>query len=197
MREVLQKYIPKTAIDLVIELLDQYPCTLKIVRNRKTKHGDFRRLPNGKEIITINKDMNQYRFLLTLIHELAHLVTYKKYNRVKPHGLEWKQCFQHLMLPFLRPEIYPTDLLSLLANYFKNPKASTDSDIKLSLALKQYDNHNGKSFIFELPVAQKFIYNKRIFVKGEKRRTRFGCIEIKSGKTYLFHQNAEVELIEN
>ena len=193
--KALQKYIPEAAVDQVVDLLNEYPCTLKIVKNRKTKHGDFRRLPNGKQVITINNDINEYRFLLTLIHELAHLVTYKKYIRVKPHGVEWKRCFQYLMLPFLRPEIYPDSLLPLLANYLKNPKASTDTDIKLSLALKQYDERNGKSFIFELPLEQKFMYNKRIFVKGEKRRTRFGCTEINSGKIYLFHQNAEVELV--
>lgn len=195
MREILQKYVPQASVDLVVVLLEKYPCTIKIVNNRRTKHGDFRRLPNGKQQITINNDLNQYRFLLTLVHEVAHLVTFQKHKRVKPHGIEWKRTFQHLMLPFLRPEIYPHNLLPFLANYFKNPKASTDSDVKLSLALKSYDKPNGKSYIFEVPLQSKFVYNKRVFVRGAKRRTRYGCTELKSGKTYLFHQNAEVDLI--
>ena len=82
----------------------------------------------------------------------------------------------------------------VLANYLKNPKAATDSDVKLSLVLKQFDERNGKNFIFEIPLESRFVYNKRIFVKGAKRRTRFGCVEVNSGKTYLFHQNAEVEI---
>lgn len=195
MKQSLSKYLPEVAIDPVIDLLDQYPCKLKIVNNRRTKHGDFRRLPTGKYQITINNDLNQYRFLLTLIHELAHLVTFQKYGRIKPHGIEWKRSFQHLMLPFVNPEIYPLEILPLLANYLINPKASTETDVKLSFALKQFDAPNEKNFIFEIPLESKFIYNKRIFVKGQKRRTRFGCKEISTGKTYLFHQNAEVDII--
>ncbi len=197
MKQNLSKYLGDTSVDLVVELLEQHPCKLKIVNNRKTKHGDFRKLPTGQYQITINNDLNTYRFLLTMIHEIAHLVTHKKFGRVKPHGVQWKQTFQHLMLPFLSPEIYPLEVLPLLANYLKNPKAATDSDVQLSLALKQFDARNGKIFMFELPLKSKFIFNKRIFVRGVKRRTRFGCIEISTGKTYLFHQNAEVDMIKD
>ena len=197
MKQSLSKYLPEASLELVVALLQQHPCKLKVVNNRKTKHGDFRKLPTGQYQITINNDLNHYRFLLTLIHEIAHLVTHKKYKRVKPHGVEWKHTFQRLMLPFVRPEIYPPKILPLLAKYLMNPKAATDSDVQLSLALKLFDERNGKNFIFELPLESKFVYNKRIFVRGAKRRTRFGCIEISSGKTYLFHQNAEVDLVEN
>lgn len=195
MRTTLVKYIPESALEDLIYLLKKYPCKIKIVKNRKTKHGDFRRLPNGNQQITINNDLNAYRFLLTLVHEIAHLVTFQEYGRVQPHGKEWKNTFQHLMLPFLNPKVYPTDLLPLLAHYIQNPKASTDSDVRLSLALKMYDEQNGKNFIFELPKESKFIYNNRVFVLGNKRRTRYGCVEVKSGKIYLFHQNAQVEIV--
>ena len=194
-KEILNKYLPDDSVNRVIELLDKYPCYLKIVNNRITKHGDFRKISDGSYQITINYGLNQYRFLLTLIHEIAHLVTYKKYGKVKPHGNEWKRAFQHLMLPFFNPYIFPNDLMPVLANYMKNPRASTDADVKLSLALKQYDKKNGKYIVLELPINSEFKHNNRIFVKGKKRRTRHECTEKESGKKYLFHQNAEVDLI--
>ncbi len=195
MKKILEKYIPLASVDLVANLLDKYPCKLKIVNNRSTKHGDFRKLKTGQYQITINNDLNHYRFLLTLIHELAHLVTHQKNSRVKPHGLEWKINFQHLMLPFVNPEIYPLEILPFLARYLQNPKASTDADVHLSLALKQFDQKNDRHYIFELSVKSKFIHNNRIFELGEKRRTRYECVEIKTKKKYLFHQNAEVNKI--
>jgi hypothetical protein len=194
-KEDLKKYIPLQSRDMVLELLKIYPCKLKIVNKRLTKHGDFRKIKSGEYQITVNNDLNHYRFLITLIHEIAHLVTHLKNGVVKPHGEKWKYNFQHLMLPFLHPVIFPDPILSFLAAYLKNPKASTDTDIKLSLALKQYDKPNGNNYIFEIPFNSKFMHNKRVFELGNKRRTRFECVELKTSKKYLFHENAEVKLL--
>ena len=189
-----QKHIPENAIDLVQSLMELHDINLKIVNQRQTKHGDFRKLPNGKFQITINNSLNSYQFLLTLVHEIAHHITFKKYGRVQPHGKEWKQQFQHLMLPFLQSTIYPSDMLGPLAQYLKNPKASTDSDVKLSLALRENIAEIGKSFIFELPVNSTFIFRDKLYRKGNKRRTRFECIQLETNSVYLFNQNAEVIL---
>lgn len=195
MLDTLKKYIPERAAPPVFELIKEHNVYLKIVNERVTRHGDYRILPNGQHQITVNVGLNKYRFLMTLVHEIAHLVAFEKYGRrIKPHGQEWKHTFQHLMVPFIRPEIYPTDVLPYLARHFLNPKASSDTDAHLSVALKKYDPPSDKNFIFELPEGSHFrIYNGKVFKKGTKRRKRYECLEVASGKVYLFQPNAEVE----
>ncbi len=194
----LLDFIPEYAQPQIEALLAKDNLIVKVRKERKTKHGDYRQLPNGKHQITVNSNLNRYRFLITLIHEIAHFEAYNNYGRfIKPHGKEWKQTFQHLMLSFLRPEIFPKDVLPLLAKHFKNPKASSDTDTQLALALKQFDEPNGKTFVFEVNLNQRFkLYNGRVFIRGNKRRKRFECIEVNTGKLYLFNPNAEVELLE-
>ena len=197
MENSLKDFIPQNAMSQVLKLLEHDNLLVKIKNERKTRHGDYMRLPNGKHQITINSNLNPYRFLITLVHEIAHFEAYKTYGRfIKPHGIEWKKTFQYLMLPFLNPEIFPNHLLPLLAKHFKNPKATSDSDVKLALALKQFDAPNDKTFIFEVPLGSMFkLYNGKIFKMGPKRVKRFECVEIKSGRIYLFNPNAEVEII--
>lgn len=196
MKETLIKYIPKKAIPLVEYLINKHQVNLKIVGQRQTKHGDFRRMPNGRMLITVNNNLNHYQFLLTLIHEIAHHVTHQKFGRVQPHGKEWKTVFQHLMLPFLEPEIYPNQILPYLANYLKNPKASTDTDVNLSLALRNGKAEPGKIFIFEVPNGNVFQFKNRLYKRGNKRRTRYECLNLTNKRVYLFNQNAEVLLIQ-
>ncbi|RXG22725.1 SprT-like domain-containing protein [Leeuwenhoekiella aequorea] len=197
MKEILGKYIPDQAVEPVFELIKALGVHLKIVDERVTRHGDYRRLADGGHQITVNTNLNTYRFLITLIHEIAHLVAFQKYGaRIKPHGKEWKYTFQNLMLPFIRPEIFPKQILPVIANHFKNPKASSDTDAKLMLALKEFDPSNDKNYIFEIPEGSYFkIYNGKIFKKGARRVKRYECIETASGRIYLFQPNAEVELI--
>lgn len=196
MQNTLQQYIPEAAINSVLQLLKHDSLIVKVKQERKTRHGDYRRLPNGKHQITVNSNLNKYRFLITLLHEIAHLEAYQKYGKlIKPHGREWKQTFQHIMLPFLNPEVFPMQLLPLLAMHFKNPKASSDTDVKLALALKQFDEPNDKTYIFEVPFGATFkLYNGRVFKRGNQRRKRFECVEVNTGRVYLFNPNAEVEI---
>ena len=87
------KYIPEKAIPFIQFLIDTHNFTLKIVNQRQTKHGDFRKLPNGRFQITVNNNLNPYQFLLTLVHEIAHHVTHQKFGIVQAHGKEWKTVF--------------------------------------------------------------------------------------------------------
>ena len=197
MQQVLEKYIPKASVTPVFELIKANNVHLKIVNERVTRHGDYRKMPNGQHQITVNANLNAYRFLITLVHEVAHLVAFYKYGRViQPHGVEWKRTFQQLMLPFIRPEVFPNQLLPLLANHFRNPKASSDTDANLSIALKQFDPPNDKNYIFEIPFGAHFrLYNGKIFKRGIKKVKRYECLEVATGRVYLFNPNAEVEFL--
>ncbi|AWA29713.1 sprT domain-containing protein [Flavobacterium magnum] len=197
MSDVLARYLPEAAVRPVFDLVVAHQVHLKIVNERRTRHGDYRKGPNGKHEITVNASLNKYKFLITLVHEIAHLVAFEKFGRhIKPHGTEWKLTFQRLMVPFIRPEVFPTPLLPLLARHFRNPSASSDTDATLALALKQFDPQNDKNYVFEIPYGSLFrIDNGKIFRKIALRVKRYECLEISSGKTYLFNPNAEVELL--
>jgi len=199
MKHVLAPYIPDFALDPVFELIKSNRVHLKIVNKRVTRHGDYRKNNNGIHQITVNASTNKYRFFITLIHEIAHLIAFEKYGKnILPHGIEWKRTFQYLMLPFIRPEVFPNELLPLLARHFKNPKASSDTDTTLSLALKQYDEPTDKNYVFELPYGSIFrTYNGKVFKKIALRTKRFECMEITTGKIYLFNPNAEVEVLKH
>jgi hypothetical protein len=198
MSEVLSKYLPEHAVKPVFELIVANQVHLKIVNERVTRHGDYRMGMNGKHEITVNANLNQYRFLITLVHEIAHLAAFEKFGRaIKPHGTQWKLTFQQLMLPFIRPEIFPHSVLPLVANHFRNPTASSDTDARLAFALKQFDERKPDiHFIHEVPSGSMFrIKNGRIFQKKGLRTKRYESLEIKTGKLYLFNANAEVEIL--
>jgi SprT protein len=197
MNKILERYLPQKAINPCLELIRSHRLHLKVVNQRVTRHGDYRKLPDGGHRITVNATVNKYRFLLTLIHEIAHLIAFEQYGRsIKPHGREWKHTFQHLMLPLLRPDVFPVDLLPPLARHFKNPRASSTTDAHLSIALMQYDAPNEKTCVFELPHGSIFrLYNGKHYKKGAKRTKRFECIEVGTGRVYLFQPNAEVEWV--
>lgn len=200
MQQILKKYLPERAVASCFDLIQKTGVHLKIVNERVTRHGDYRRMPDGRHQITVNATLNKYRFLITLVHEIAHLVAFEKYGRgIKPHGVEWKRTFQYLMLPFIRPEVFPSHLLPLLAKHFKNPKASSSTDANLSIALKQFDEQQSdKSYVFELPLGSTFrLYNGKMYKKGNRRVKRYECVEIATGRTYLFQPNAEVELVDS
>jgi len=198
MDQNITTYIPEAARAQIHALLDDKYLHIIVKKARKTRHGDYRKLKNGGHQITVNDNLNPCRFLVTLLHEIAHYHAYRLYgNNIQPHGLEWKLMFKKIMLPFLRPDVFPNKILALLAKYIKNPKATTDSDLHLSLALKSLDPPNHKIYIFEVDPGSTFIAsNGKMYKKGKKRRTRYECIAIDSGRIYAFNPNAEVEQID-
>ncbi len=197
--EILKKYLPEETVMLISEWIIEFDFKLKITKERKTRLGDYTS-PRGNlnHTITINYNLNKYAFLITLVHEVAHLVTFNEHkNTVNPHGTEWKRNFQKLMQPFLTPDIFPLEVFAALRKYLQNPAASSCSDIHLLRTLKLHDEDNSTIFLEHLPIHTVFLYNgSRVFKKGERIRKRYKCIEIKSGVIFLFNPITEVEIFD-
>ena len=187
-------YLPLSSVTLIEDLINNVKVDVKVVNSRKTKLGDFRVI-NNQYFITINNDLNQYSFLITLLHELAHAFTFSKFkSKVLPHGVEWKNIYKSLIQSFLTEEVFPNDILSLLHQHMQSPKASSCSDIPLMKGLSKYDNFQ-YIFLEDIKLGSSFVFReKRIFIKMEKLRKRYKCKEIKTNNIYLFSPLAKVEL---
>ena len=200
--KILEKYIPAKAVPLIVRWIYEYDFKLKITRERNSKLGDYRPpIDRPNHLITINHNLNPFSFLVTLVHEIAHLTCYCKFrNSVLPHGHEWKSEYKKHLSYFLSKEIFPDDVLFSLMAHLENPGASSCSDHNLLKVLRRYDKnkeHMQLVFLEKLPYRTKFFYNgTRLFEKGLKIRTRYKCTEVSTGNQYLFHALAEVQLAE-
>ncbi|MBA3972530.1 MAG: SprT-like domain-containing protein [Bacteroidetes bacterium] len=197
-QSILHKYIPEKAVPVIADWIYKFDFKLKIKKSRSSKYGDYRPPYKGENhIITINHDLNKYAFMITLVHEIAHLSTYNKHkNAVKPHGDEWKLHYKFLMQQFLVPDIFPLDVINALRKYMNNPAASSCSDTNLLRVLKNYDTRENTVFLEDVPSGATFSYNDdRFFIKGDQIRKRIRCKALDTKAIYLFNPLTEVLVI--
>ncbi len=192
--------MPEEAAPIISNWINHTACLFKISRSRSTKLGDYRAPFKGSpHRISVNYDLNPYSFLITTIHEFAHLQTWNKHrHRVKPHGPEWKQHFKELMTPFLKLNIFPADINGAIDSYMENPAASSCTDLHLFRTLKAYDKAKDNALTVEALEDGHFfkLKNGRSFQRIEKIRKRYKCMELSSKRMYLFNPIAEVFLLE-
>jgi len=189
-KTLLKEYLPEGSVNRVFEWIKEKKVHLKISKQRKTKLGDYRpptHHPNHR--ISVNYNLNKYSFLITLVHEFAHLLVWeKKKNLVEPHGKEWKTEYRNLMQNFLNKQVFPHDIENILAKSIINSKASSTSDMELSRILKKYDAPTNLITLEELVENTLFsIEGGRRFKKGPKQRTRYKCQNIDNKKFYFVH----------
>jgi len=194
-KNILQKYIPESAFDLVYQLIIEHRVYLEITRERKTKHGDFRPSANGKPSrISVNYNLNKYAFLITFLHELAHQITWEKYKRrARPHGKEWKHNFSELLQPFIQHGSFPDEIAMDLKKDANNLFFSTVADTSLARKLKSYDKNNGFVLLETLPENSTFmVANGNKYQKLNKRRKNYLCLNLQNQRRYIFNPLAEV-----
>lgn len=191
----LSQYIPAEAAHFCAGLIKKHAVHVKITRVRSTKYGDYTPPQNGYgHRITISYTTNKFSFLVTLLHELAHMLTQEKFSPyVMPHGEEWKAEFRRLLHDCRYDGIFPPDLNKAIVNYANDPAASSCSDPGLVKALRKYGSDLPSSYLLEeLPENSVFTLGEKKFKKGQKLRKRYECIELSSKKSYLVSAHAEV-----
>lgn len=193
--EYLETHLPIAKANHILSYLEEYKCTLRITKPRKTKRGDFRQ--NGKSLgISINHDTNSFRFLFTLVHEIAHLKTFLEYrNKVKPHGEEWKENFRELFWEFKIEEEFQKDssIYKAIMNELINPKACSGVNVSVEKAFARHDQNQGV-YLEELSVGETFTFRSQTYRKLENRRTRVMCLNLSNNRKYTINKAALVEL---
>jgi SprT protein len=194
---LLEHYLPQGAFEQVEPFFKTHTIHLSLTNERKSVLGDYRHPVRDAPYhrISINANLNKYSFLITLLHELAHLFTYVHFqHKAQPHGNEWKTQFRHILIPFLGKRIFPADVEKALFAYLHNPAASTCTDADLFKALYRYDEHRpGFKLVDEVGVNQYFeTEDGEVYQKLEKLRTRTKCRHIATNKLYLFQGIMEV-----
>jgi SprT protein len=192
----LQDFLPPDTYEPVLAYLQHYKVHLTVARERKSILGDYRHRTNHQNHrISVNGNLNAYAFLITLLHELAHLLAFEDYgNRIASHGKEWKQVFGKLLAQFIEHNVFPSDIKKALMQSLHDPAASSCADEELLRVLKNYDEKKDHLvFVETLPTGSLFrTHDGRLFRKGEKLRKRFRCEEVSTKRIYLFSPVYEV-----
>ncbi len=200
--QALADYLPDGTFEGVADYIKAHKVHLHITRERKTILGNYRNAHRDKNHrISVNGNLNKYSFFITLLHELAHLLTYEKHaNKVMAHGREWKGIFADLLAQFITKKVFPQDIEKELISSLHNPAASSCAEDGLMRILRKYDPATSDKHVLveEIPVNSLFkLKDGRVFKKGDKLRKRYRCQEVQSARVYLFSPVYEVERVGN
>ncbi|MCP9768848.1 transcription elongation protein SprT [Lacihabitans sp. LS3-19] len=201
LNKILLAKIPENAVPYILDLWQHSPFNFTVSRSRKTCLGNYR-LKDNQHYISVNGDSNQYAFLVTLIHEIAHqhvAIQQKLFRRrPAPHGIEWKTTFTKLMAPMLDLGVFPEDIHVVLKKHMKNPAASSTKDPLLMKALGNYSQSEipqGPT-LSEIQSGDLFVFNNKKYKKIENRRTRTLVECAVSKKRYTIASFAPIQLLD-
>ncbi len=200
--QALAAYLPDHAFEPVVAYIHQYKIHLTVTRQRKSVLGDYRHAGGwGNHKISINGNLNKFEFLITFLHELAHLFTYVLHqNRVEPHGKEWKQNYSLLLQDFVAKGIFPPDIVTALQKSIRNPSATANGETELLALLRTYNTTQKIGYVIleHLPDGHLFATEEgKLFRKMGKRRKRYECVEVATGRRFSFSSIAEVKVVAN
>ena len=189
--------LPEETAPLFLRWISGREVTVKLVKARATKRGDFTPPHKGRQsAITLNKDLGSYSLAVTLTHEIAHLYVWERYKRsAKPHGVQWKQCFAQMLTELAQIESLPISFRKAIKLHAKRPKASSIRDLNLYRTLCALDGAK-ELWLESLNDGDEFLINGRRFRRERRRRTRCLCVEVATGQQYLVSLAASVSPID-
>ncbi len=196
----LTAYLPDGSFEPVVQYIHHYKVHLTVTKKRKSVLGDYRHSGMGSNHrISINGNLNKYEFLITLLHELAHLLTFEQFkNRVEPHGKEWKNSYSKLLTDFVQRKIFPEDIQRALQKSIMNPAATANGETELLSVLRKYNAHQKEGYLTIEELLDGAVFqteNGKLFKKNGKRRKRYECVEISTGLVYSFSAVSEVKVV--
>lgn len=170
-----EKYFPGKTGSRMLEWLREKKCTLEVVKDRKTLNGDYS--PADRKI-KINEGLVGFRFLITFLHEFAHVNATDEgiedsHTDCSSHGRLWKNYFSKLLINECNKyDTFPEELLPHVYKYAQDITATTP--LFLTNAIKQYENPDKKfTSLRDIPEGAKFLIpnKEEVYVKGPKLRT--------------------------
>lgn len=192
--ELFARHVPPAAVAYCQRLRADWEFSLRVTRPRRTRLGTHQFDPTTGHLVTVNADLGPEAFLITYLHEVAHVVTVRQARRhPQPHGAAWKRNFRLLLEPMLTEAVFPPAVLRPLRAYALNPTAATSSYPPLAQALQNVGSPpDGTTTVAQVPEGEAFVLHHRTFVRGPLRRTRALCTEASTGRKYTVPGHARV-----
>lgn len=189
---VHEQYLPENTLPFLKKWFADYYIHIKITKNRNSKLGDYRKLPDKSHQITVNSTLDKQLFFFVLTHEMAHLIAFEKFNnRISAHGKEWKDTFREMLLESI--DIYTDDLKPIIRRFSSNPKANFMASPELVRYFHIENPEDQFVFVEDLSVKDNFHYKGDQYEILEKKKKLYLCINLNNSKKYLFRPLAKVE----
>jgi SprT protein len=194
----LRQLLPSGSQGKAASWLDVPGLGLKLYRRKSHRLGAYVYNRQGGDWIMLNTVQHPYSLLITLAHEVAHMrVTRRHGRKARPHGAEWQEAFRELILEATTIPELPQDMLKALLLIARKPRSTHFSDPAISAILMLYETPGGTHAILDnLPAGSRFsLPNGKIYIKGEKNRTRYRCTLSGTNRVFLVGGAVPVRLV--
>lgn len=197
-RRILGNHLPPEAVAPIYDYLNRHRVHLHITRQRTSKLGDYRwpQKDHDFQEISINGDLNSYLFLWVFLHEAGHLETHLKYHDATPHGHEWQTEYARLLIGYA--PLFPTEIQPLLNGLTRRIPLSRKLIRQIEELLHHYDPDycpEEHLTLDRLQPGTRFRLKSKpgiLFESVERRRTRWLCRDVATGRSYTVAATAEV-----